>query len=101
MYGCVVCSFFTFSSCHHLDNKHTVFGRIVGGMEVLDAMEQIKTFGKNKTSKSPDAPIQEIKITSTTIFTNPFDEPFTPVDELTQKTVQPKEETVEEERGTW
>ena len=26
--------FFTYRSCNHLDNKHTVFGRLVGGIKV-------------------------------------------------------------------
>uniref|UniRef100_A0A8C4WY59 RING-type E3 ubiquitin-protein ligase PPIL2 n=1 Tax=Eptatretus burgeri TaxID=7764 RepID=A0A8C4WY59_EPTBU len=33
--------FITFRSCKHLDRKHTVFGRVVGGLETLTAMEYI------------------------------------------------------------
>jgi cyclophilin family peptidyl-prolyl cis-trans isomerase len=29
-----------YKSAHHLDNKHTVFGRVVGGLDVLSKMEK-------------------------------------------------------------
>ncbi|XP_002738487.2 RING-type E3 ubiquitin-protein ligase PPIL2-like [Saccoglossus kowalevskii] len=59
--------FLTFRSCRHLDNKHTVFGRIVGGLETLSAMEAIETDRK-------DRPKEEIKIDTISVFVNPFDE---------------------------
>ena len=40
-----------------LDNKHTVFGRVVGGMEVVMAIESIKT-------DELDRPLSEVKILS-------------------------------------
>jgi peptidyl-prolyl cis-trans isomerase-like protein 2 len=40
----------------HLDFKHTVFGKVVGGLEVLTAMERVPT-------DADDRPLQEIKIT--------------------------------------
>jgi peptidyl-prolyl cis-trans isomerase-like protein 2 len=33
--------YFTFKSAPHLDKKHTVFGKLVGGEDVLDALEKI------------------------------------------------------------
>lgn len=38
-----------------LDNKHTVFGRVVGGMEVVMAIEGVKT-------DELDRPLEEVKI---------------------------------------
>ncbi|EFJ52025.1 hypothetical protein VOLCADRAFT_56137, partial [Volvox carteri f. nagariensis] len=35
--------FITFKSCRHLDFKHSVFGRVVGGLDVLSAMEKVST----------------------------------------------------------
>lgn len=32
-----------YRSCKHLDNKHTVFGSLVGGMEALLKMERVPT----------------------------------------------------------
>lgn len=56
------CQFFiTYRSCNHLDNKHTVFGRLVGGLKTLDEMEAIGTDSK-------DRPNTEIKLVSAHIF---------------------------------
>jgi len=40
-----------------LDNKHTVFGRVVGGVDVVQSIEKLKT-DKN------DMPLSEAKILS-------------------------------------
>ncbi|KAG2449452.1 hypothetical protein HYH02_005599 [Chlamydomonas schloesseri] len=57
--------FITFKSCRHLDFKHSVFGRVVGGLDVLSAMEKIAT-------DPDDCPVSPITITGATVFTNPF-----------------------------
>ena len=59
--------FVTLKSCPHLDKKHTIFGRLVGGLDTLDKFEQVKTTDK-------DRPIQDISIVSTTVFVDPFEE---------------------------
>lgn len=59
--------FITFDPCKHLDLKHTVFGRLVGGMQTLNTIEQTKT-------DKDDRPITDIKILKTIVFTNPIDE---------------------------
>ncbi|XP_046326965.2 RING-type E3 ubiquitin-protein ligase PPIL2-like [Haliotis rufescens] len=59
--------FFTYRSARHLDGKHAVFGKIVGGLETLDKMEAIEV---NKHDK----PKEEIKIENVIVFVNPFDE---------------------------
>lgn len=33
--------YITFRATPHLDNKHTVFGKLVGGEDVLDTLEKI------------------------------------------------------------
>lgn len=33
--------YITFTAASHLDKKHTVFGKLVGGEDVLDALEKI------------------------------------------------------------
>lgn len=33
--------FFTFQEAKHLDLKHSVFGKIVGGLSILDKIEQV------------------------------------------------------------
>ncbi|ERL84928.1 hypothetical protein D910_02351 [Dendroctonus ponderosae] len=59
--------FITYRSCKHLNNKHTIFGRVVGGTETLNEMERIEVDNK-------DRPIEDIVIINTQIFANPYDE---------------------------
>lgn len=60
-------SFITFRSCRHLDKKHTVFGKIVGGLETLNAMEKIEVDNK-------DRPIEDIIIQKAQVFVDPYQE---------------------------
>jgi len=53
--------FVTVVPCPWLDNKHTVFGRVVGGMETVIAIGNVKTHPKT------DKPYDEIKIVSVTL----------------------------------
>lgn len=48
-------SFITYRSCRHLDGKHTIFGKLVGGMDTLNEMEKIEVDNK-------DRPIEDIVI---------------------------------------
>ena len=59
--------FITMKATSHLDYKHTVFGRLVGGAAVLDRIEAV---GADKKEK----PLQEIILIKATVFTNPVDE---------------------------
>lgn len=59
--------FITFRSCTHLDRKHSVFGRVVGGMDVLKALEAVPTDAK-------DVPRKELRILETHVFVDPFKE---------------------------
>ena len=51
-----------------MDNKHTVFGRLVGGLETLQALESVHSDPKT------DRPAEELKIQNVIVFVNPFDE---------------------------
>jgi peptidyl-prolyl cis-trans isomerase-like protein 2 len=57
--------FITYRSCNHLDNKHTVFGSVVGGMEALLKMERIET-------DDGDRPKEAITIIKAKVFVDPF-----------------------------
>lgn len=59
--------FITFRSCKHLDGKHTIFGKLVGGLETLTEMERIEVDNK-------DSPIEDIIMQSFQIFVDPFQE---------------------------
>lgn len=51
----------------HLDGKHTVFGQVVGGLPVLDALERTPV-------DSADRPTKKIKILSVRVLADPFEE---------------------------
>mmetsp|Transcript_19891 Transcript_19891/g.22135 ORF Transcript_19891/g.22135 Transcript_19891/m.22135 type:complete len:504 (-) Transcript_19891:86-1597(-) len=85
--------YITFKSCKHLNRKHTIFGELVGGMEVLNKMEAVIT-------DVDDRPVKDITIVDTKVFVNPFtkeelDKEKAEKEELENPTVQTKE------IGTW
>jgi len=43
--------FITFRATHFLDGKHVVFGKVVKGMDVLDALEKVGTEGGPPTAE--------------------------------------------------
>ncbi|KFD50292.1 hypothetical protein M513_08792 [Trichuris suis] len=55
---------FIFIACQ-LDGKHTIFGRLVGGMETLSAIERVPT--------DDDRPLENIVILSSVVFVDPFE----------------------------
>lgn len=60
-------SFITYRSCRHLDGKHTIFGKLVGGLDTLNEMEKVEVDNK-------DRPIEDIVIEKAHIFVDPFQE---------------------------
>ncbi|CAE6456152.1 unnamed protein product [Rhizoctonia solani] len=60
--------FITFKATPHLDGKHTVFGKLVGGEDVLDAMESIPRV------PGTEKPAKDIRITEVVIYQDPFEE---------------------------
>lgn len=94
--------YLTFAPCPHLDNKHSVFGRVVGGMETLDALEKVPTEKARNAAKPKDCPLTDVKITAVTIYANPLKAEFVPRDELTGKKANEVEKKEEEgEMGAW
>ncbi|KAA8903289.1 hypothetical protein TRICI_005727 [Trichomonascus ciferrii] len=57
--------FITYRRCPHLDGKHTVFGKVVGGLDVLDKLERLPV-------REDDTPIQPIHMQSVKIQIDPF-----------------------------
>lgn len=45
--------FILYKSAHHLDLKHSVFGKVVGGFDALAAMEKIETNDEDRPLQVP------------------------------------------------
>eukprot|EP00640_Fibrocapsa_japonica_P005932 CAMPEP_0113933964 /NCGR_PEP_ID=MMETSP1339-20121228/1325_1 /TAXON_ID=94617 /ORGANISM="Fibrocapsa japonica" /LENGTH=115 /DNA_ID=CAMNT_0000935559 /DNA_START=242 /DNA_END=589 /DNA_ORIENTATION=+ /assembly_acc=CAM_ASM_000762 len=57
--------FITYSQQPHLNNVYSVFGKVIDGLDNLDAIEKVPV-GKK------DRPLTEIRIDSVTIHANPL-----------------------------
>ncbi|MCJ1420976.1 Peptidyl-prolyl cis-trans isomerase cyp10 [Xylographa parallela] len=57
--------FVCFAPAPHLDGKNTVFGRVLGGEDVLVAIEAVEIDGKNR-------PKEKIVIKNVTVHANPL-----------------------------
>lgn len=58
----------TYAAQPQLDGRHTVFGRVVGGMDVLRLMERVAT------DPATERPLAPITIARTVVYVNPFRE---------------------------
>ncbi|XP_030378297.1 RING-type E3 ubiquitin-protein ligase PPIL2 [Scaptodrosophila lebanonensis] len=79
--------FITYRSCKHLDGKHTIFGKLVGGLETLQKMENIEVDNK-------DRPIEDIIIENVQVFVNPFEEAVAQLAKEREDEAAAKQETV-------
>lgn len=79
--------FVTLKSCQHLDNKHSIFGRVVGGLQLLPVFNDWGVDEKDK-------PIKEIKLLRTEVFKNPFNEAM-------MEAAKPKVEKIIDPAATW
>ncbi|KAL8400228.1 hypothetical protein RB594_000569 [Gaeumannomyces avenae] len=59
--------FITYRPVKHLDRKHTIFGRVVDGMDVLTKLEDAPTDGS-------DRPLNKIVMKDVAVFVDPFEE---------------------------
>lgn len=60
--------YITFKPTPHLDGKHTVFGKLVGGEDVLDTLERLPR------KEGTDRPAKTVRITEIIIYQDPFEE---------------------------
>ncbi|KAF8807702.1 cyclophilin-like protein [Phlegmacium glaucopus] len=60
--------YLTFKAAAHLDKKHTVFGKLVGGEDVLDALEKLPV------KPGTDRPSKMVRITEVVIYQDPFED---------------------------
>lgn len=57
--------YITYAKQSHLNNKHTVFGKVIDGFDTLDALERVQVGDKGR-------PLQDIVIENITIHANPI-----------------------------
>lgn len=60
--------FMTYGPTKHLDGKHTVFGQVVGGFDILDRMESFPTHSKDNRPHAPGILLHGVEI-----LINPFE----------------------------
>ena len=60
--------FILYRAAKHLDRKHTIFGQVVGGLDVLSKLEDASV------NKDDNKPLSDIKIQDVTILVDPFEE---------------------------
>ncbi|KAI1102830.1 hypothetical protein F4804DRAFT_311810 [Jackrogersella minutella] len=90
--------FITYRPVKHLDRKHTIFGKVVGGADVLGKMEAAPTDGS-------DRPLNKIFIRDVVVYLDPFDE-FLSQKAERDRAAQAKAEVertggTEDDRMTW
>lgn len=92
--------FITYRACKHLDRKHTIFARVVGGVDTtLSEIENVKVSEKEKR------PVEDVRMERVVVFVDPFEE-FLKVKGEREREVRLKEEVrrmggAEDERVTW
>lgn len=59
--------FILYRPANHLDRKHTIFGRVVGGLDVLSKLESVPVASDNR-------PTDDIIIEDIVVFVDPFEE---------------------------
>ncbi|KAI5123760.1 hypothetical protein M0805_000351 [Coniferiporia weirii] len=60
--------YLTFKSTPNLDGKHTVFGKLVGGEDVLDTLERLPC------KEGTERPAKTVRITEVVIYQDPFED---------------------------
>lgn len=87
--------FIMYKSAPHLNYKHAVFGKVVGGLEVLSLLEKVAV-------DAEDRPLEEIKLLKVSVFVNPFLEPDEEEEAQRKKDeINPEEEAEKEKKGSW
>jgi peptidyl-prolyl cis-trans isomerase-like 2 len=90
--------FITYKPAKHLDRKHTIFGKVVDGLDTLDKMEAVPV---DESSR----PLKEIVIRDIVVFLDPFEE-FLKERDQTEKAEAAKAELkrqggTDDDKTTW
>ncbi|KAL6721652.1 cyclophilin peptidyl-prolyl cis-trans isomerase Cyp8 [Lecanora helva] len=90
--------FITYRPCPHLDRKHTIFARVVEGMDTLTLIENVDVDEGKR-------PLEEVRIEEVTVLIDPFEE-FLKRKEEKDRAAEVEEEVRkaggrEDDRTTW
>jgi len=90
--------YLTFKATPNLDKKHTVFGKLVGGEDVLDALEKLPL------KEGSERPAKPVRITEIVIYQDPFEEYKTRLAKKLARRMEasqgnPAEKTTEKKEG--
>ena len=91
--------FITYRPAKHLDRKHTIFGKVVGGLETLSRLEDVEV------SEAEKRPLRDVAIQQIVVFVDPFEE-FQKQKREREEVEKEREEVVraggtEDDRTTW
>ncbi|GAA6049389.1 hypothetical protein JCM3770_007321 [Rhodotorula araucariae] len=85
--------FVTFrEQCSHLDGKHTVFGRLVGGQDILSKIERVPT------DPATDRPLKPVILLDVEVFGDPFEEYKTRLEKRLKHEAEEREGRGEKQR---
>ena len=91
--------FITYRPAKHLDRKHTIFGKVVGGLDTLTRLENAEVTENEKR------PVEDILIKEISVFVDPFEEFQKKKHEMDQVEKQKEEVTrmggTEDDKTTW
>lgn len=92
--------FITYRACKHLDRKHTIFARVVGGLDTtLSEIENVAVSDGDKR------PLEDVRMEQVVVFVDPFEE-FLKEKGEKDRAVRAREDVrrmggTEDERVTW
>ncbi|RMD40582.1 hypothetical protein DV735_g4540, partial [Chaetothyriales sp. CBS 134920] len=85
--------FVTYRPAAHLDRKHTIFGKVAEGLDVLKLLEEVEVDANNR-------PKEEIKIIEAIVLIDPFEE-FMKAKEARDAAEASRAEKTDDDRTTW
>lgn len=90
--------FITYKPAKHLDRKHTIFGKVVDGLDTLDKMEAVPVDEGSR-------PLRDVVIKDVVVFLDPFEEFLKEKDQMekaeAEKAEIQRQGGTEDDKTTW